>query len=54
MANGYKMPSRKGKKDSKETCLKKSLAHSGKIKPPMSEETKKKISDTKRKNSKKV
>ncbi len=53
MANGYKMPSRKGKRDSEETRLKKSLAHRGKIKPSMSEETKKKISDTKRKNSKK-
>ena len=52
MANGYKMPSRKGKKDSEETRLKKSLAHKGKTRPPMSEETKKKISDTKRKNSK--
>jgi hypothetical protein len=53
MVNGYKMPSRKGIKDSVETRLKKSLAHKGKSRPPMSEETKKKISDTKRKNSNK-
>jgi hypothetical protein len=51
MENGYKMPSRKGIKDSDETRLKKSLAHKGKIKGPLSDEIKQKISETKRKNA---
>jgi hypothetical protein len=51
MENGYKMPSRKGIKDSNETRLKKSLAHKGKIKGPLSDEIKKKISETKRKKA---
>jgi hypothetical protein len=51
MENGYKMPSRKGIKDSDETKLKKSLAHKGKVKGPLSDEIKKKISETKRKNA---
>jgi len=51
MENGYKMPSRKGIKDSEETRLKKSLAHKGKIKGPLSDEIKQKISETKRKNA---
>ena len=51
MANGYLMPSRKNVKDSAETKNKKSLAHIGKIKGPMSDETKRKISETKRNNS---
>ena len=48
MANGYKMPSRKGIKDSEETRLKKSLAHKGKTKGPLNDETKRKISETKK------
>tara|TARA_R110000868_G_scaffold147197_5_gene368452 strand:+ start:79 stop:741 length:663 start_codon:yes stop_codon:yes gene_type:complete len=51
MENGYKMPSRKGIKDSNETKLKKSLAHKGKVKGPLSDKIKQKISETKRKNS---
>jgi hypothetical protein len=51
MENGYIMPSRKGIKDSDETRLKKSLAHKGKVKGPLSDETKQKISETKRKKS---
>jgi len=47
--NGYKMPSRKGIKDNEETRLKKSLAKKGKIKGPMSDEVKRKISETKKK-----
>jgi len=51
MENGYEMPSRKGIKDSDKTRLKKSLAHKGKIKGPLSDEIKQKISETKRKNA---
>lgn len=51
MENGYKMPSRKGIKDSEETRLKKSLAKKGKIKGPMSDEVKRKISETKKRQA---
>ena len=51
MENGYKMPSRKGIKDSEETRLKKSQAHKGKVKGPLSDEVKKKISETKRRKA---
>ena len=51
MENGYKMPSRKGVKDSEETKLKKSLSHKGKIKGPLSDEIKRKISETKRRKA---
>jgi hypothetical protein len=46
--NGYVMPSRLGIRDSEETRLKKSLAKKGKKRGPMKEETKKKISETKK------
>lgn len=49
MENGYMMPSREGVSDSEETRIKKSESHKGKTRGPMSEETKKKISDAKRK-----
>lgn len=48
MKNGYVMPSRLGVRDSEETRLKKSLAKKGKKRGPMKEETKKKISETKK------
>lgn len=51
MANGYQMPSRKGIKDTEETRLKKSLAHKGKTKGPLSDEIKRKISETKKRKS---
>jgi hypothetical protein len=53
MENGCSMPSRKGVTDSDETRLKKSLAKKGKKRGPMSEETKLKISKSKRKNANK-
>ena len=53
IANGYKMPSKLGIKESEETRRKKSLAHKGKPKGPRSEETKRKISETKKKNNQK-
>jgi hypothetical protein len=52
MENGYTMPSRKGIKDSDETRLKKSLAKRGKLRGPTSEETKRKISEAKKKSNK--
>ena len=51
MENGYQMPSRKGIKDSEETRLKKSLAHKGKVKGPLSDEIKRKISETKKRTA---
>jgi hypothetical protein len=51
METGYKMPSRKGVKDSEETRLKKSLAHKGKVKGPLSDEIKRKISETKKRKA---
>lgn len=51
--NGFIMPSRKGVKDNDETRLKKSLAKQGKKRGPMSEETKLKISESKKNANKK-
>ena len=45
---GYRPPSRKGICDSAETRMKKKLAHSGRKRGPMSDATKKKISETKK------
>lgn len=51
MENGFKMPSRKGIKDNEETRLKKSLAKKGRLKGPLSDEVKRKISETKKRQA---